>query len=343
MPKNRPTSRSSKEQKAVDTANRLTARDREVLLAIYEHKVLLTEQLKTLFFRSLRRAQDRLRELAYLDLIERWHPPQERGKGKSPGYWFLRDPGARIVAAMKGVPRSQLSWMPRERLINDKHLPHRIGVCSFFCTLVEASLENEGHGLYTWKPERTVRMSGGWIRHDGFGRYVHPEGACDFYLEYDRGTETQKQVADKLAGYVAVARDWTEEGAKGFPNLLVVCPSPTRERLIARALEEAVARFKSTHKIQELPFFITSSELLSDPGILDRVWAPLPTLDDRHSLIELPAQRGINYSLSKCLGRYWREECEDHDARILPLSNPPRFRTGTPPKDAKGQFRRPVS
>lgn len=140
MPKNRPNSRSSKEQRAVDAANRLTARDRDVLLAIYEHKVLLTEHLTTLFFRSLRRAQDRLRELAYLDLIERWHPPQERGKGKSPGYWFLRDPGARIVAAMKGVARSQLPWMPRERLVNDKHLPHRIGVHSFFCTLVEASL-----------------------------------------------------------------------------------------------------------------------------------------------------------------------------------------------------------
>ena len=71
MPKNRPTSRSSAEQRAVDTANRLTARDRAVLLAIYEHKVLLTEQLQTLFFRSLRRAQDRLRELAELGLIER--------------------------------------------------------------------------------------------------------------------------------------------------------------------------------------------------------------------------------------------------------------------------------
>jgi len=67
---------------------------------------------------------------------------------------------------------------------------------------------------------------------------------------------------------------------KGFPNLLVVCPSPTRERLIVRALEEAVARFNSTHKIQGLPFFITSSELLLDPGIMDRVWAPSPTLDD---------------------------------------------------------------
>ncbi len=340
MPKNRPISRSSKEQRAVDTANRLTARDRAVLLAIYEHKVLLTEQIQTLFFRSLRRAQDRLRELADLGLIERWHPPQERGKGKASGYWFLRDPGARIVAAMKGVPRSNLPWMPRERLVNDKHLPHRIGVHSFFCTLVEASLENEGHGLYTWTPEKTVRTSGGWIRHDGFGRYIHPDGACDFYLEYDRGTETQAQIADKLAGYIGVARDWTEEGAKGFPTLLIVCPGAAREGLIARAFEDAFARFKYSPKIEGLPFFITSEPLLSDVGVLGRVWAPLNALDKRLSIIELPAQTGINYSLSKCLGRYWRDDCEDRNARILPLSNRPRFRTGTPPKDARGRFRR---
>jgi hypothetical protein len=230
--------------------------------------------------------------------------------------------------------------MPRERLVNDKHLPHRIGVHSFFCTLVDASLENEGHGLYAWTPEKTVRTSGGWIRHDGFGRYIHPDGACDFYLEYDRGTETQEQIADKLAGYIGVARDWTEEGAKGFPNLLIVCPGATRERLIVRAFEDALARFKSSPKIEGLPFFITSEPLLSDVGVLGRVWAPLTALDERLSIIELPAQTGINYSLSKCLGRYWRDDCEDRNARILPLSNRPRFRTGTPPKDAHGRFRR---
>lgn len=90
-------------------------RDRAALLAIYEHKVLLTEQLKTLFFRSLRRAQDRLRELAQLDLIERRHPPQERGKGKSPGYWFLRDPGARI-ASRPGPRRSAAGRGPQRCL-----------------------------------------------------------------------------------------------------------------------------------------------------------------------------------------------------------------------------------
>jgi hypothetical protein len=47
-----------------DLLRGLNARERAVLSAIYEHKVLLTEHLKVMFFGSLRRAQDRLRHLA---------------------------------------------------------------------------------------------------------------------------------------------------------------------------------------------------------------------------------------------------------------------------------------
>jgi hypothetical protein len=36
---------------------------------------------------------------------------------------------------------------------------------------------------------------------------AHPAGALDFYLEYDRGTETTRQLANKLAGYIGAARD----------------------------------------------------------------------------------------------------------------------------------------
>jgi hypothetical protein len=44
-----------------DLARGLDARERAILLAIYGHKVLVTEHLKAMFFGSLRRAQDRLR------------------------------------------------------------------------------------------------------------------------------------------------------------------------------------------------------------------------------------------------------------------------------------------
>lgn len=50
--------------------------------AIYEHKVLLTEHVKAMFFTSLRRAQDRLRHLVRLGLIGTWYPPQAAWRGQ---------------------------------------------------------------------------------------------------------------------------------------------------------------------------------------------------------------------------------------------------------------------
>jgi hypothetical protein len=62
-----------------DLVRGLDPRERAVLVAIYEHKVLLTEHLKAMFFGSLRRAQDRLRHLAQRGLIETWYPPSREG------------------------------------------------------------------------------------------------------------------------------------------------------------------------------------------------------------------------------------------------------------------------
>jgi hypothetical protein len=68
-----------------DLVRGLDPRERGVLIAIYQHKVLLTQHLKAMFFGSLRRAQDRLRHLAQSGLIDTCYPPQPRGMGKASG------------------------------------------------------------------------------------------------------------------------------------------------------------------------------------------------------------------------------------------------------------------
>ena len=85
-------SRALREQ-ADDVVRKLDTRERAVLVAIYEHKVLLTEHLKAMFFGSLRRTQDQLRHLAQRGLIGTWYPPQPRGAGKASGH-HTRSPRA---------------------------------------------------------------------------------------------------------------------------------------------------------------------------------------------------------------------------------------------------------
>jgi hypothetical protein len=177
-------------------------------------------------------------------------------------------------------------------------------------------------------PERTVKTGDGWIRPDGYGVYLHPGGALDFYLEYDRGTETTRQLANKLAGYIGVARDWTEQGAEHFPCVLIVVPNQRRERVVAAAFADALARFKRAAKLVGLPFFIANEEMLSQRGALGRVWVPLTKLDRRLTILELPAKKGVGYDLSDCIGRCFRDDEGERWARLMPLSRRPRFPVG---------------
>jgi Replication-relaxation len=167
----------------------LDERDHAILRSLLEHKVLTTDQIKSLYFRSLRRCQHRLKELRDLGLIPSFTARRGFGEGRPPGCLFLTKLGMSACAESKGVRASDLSWIPDGGYRSSRNLAHRLGVNAFFCALVEASRAHEGHCLVTWRPERWVRTRAAELKPDGFGRYLHPGGACEFYLEYDRGTE----------------------------------------------------------------------------------------------------------------------------------------------------------
>ncbi len=117
----------------------------------------------------------------------------------------------------------------------------RLGVNAFFCALAEASRAHEGHCLVTWRPEHWVRTRATEIKPDGFGRYLYPGAACDFYLEYDRGTEAFGALARKLEGYLKLAAGWTkEQELLGFPNLLIIVPEGVREGEVGSAWQDVL-------------------------------------------------------------------------------------------------------
>lgn len=331
------------EQEAVTIARRLDSRQREILLALFDHELLLTYQLKVLFFSSLRRCQQVLRGLLDEGLVARDYPSQEIGVGKGQSHFTLTELGVRVVAVTLGVPRAQIEWMPRQSFhASDRHLQHLLGINRFFVSLVEASLLHADHGLEKWVTERYVRTRKSWIRHDGFGRYQHPGGACDFYLEYDRGTEWHDQLVTKLRGYALMAIKWTEEeNPREFVNLLVVVPTGKREAAFDRAMRTAVDSLDLDERTAvDLPFFITSEELLAEQGILGKAWrqfAPPPErrplarylLSKRISLVELPTRKAGPYDLERRLGKRWTDAGARWKGSRRP--SPPTFPSGGPP------------
>jgi len=330
------------EQAALTTARRLDDRQRAILRALWDHQVLLTAQIKILFFSSERRCQDQMRTLAELALVEKDNPSQSIGVGRAQAQWTLTETGIQVVAVTMRKPRSALDRMPRHTWHRgDKLLEHRLGVNRFFVSLVEASLLYPDHGLQKWVPEKyhSTTVAGAWIKPDGFGVYQHPGGACHFYLEYDRATEWSRQLKDKLTRYLKVALLWAEGELHHFPNLAVVVPTERREAAFDQALSGVIKELEVPGKVAvQLPLFITSEQLLAVRGVLGRVWrqfVPAPgdrplaaqLLAERLSLVELPVKDPGPYDLSKCLGRRWTGSTERR--RPAPATYP----SGKPPPD----------
>jgi hypothetical protein len=313
----------------------LDERDHALLLSLLEHKVLTTHHIKSLHFRSFRRCQHRMKELRDLDLVSSFSVGRGFGEGRPPACWFLTKLGLSEIADAKGVRASDLSWVPDHSYRSNLLLAHRLGVNAFFCALAEASRAHDRHCLHTWRPEHWVRTRAAEVKPDGFGRYLHPGGTCEFYLEYDRGTEAFGALSRKLEGYLRLAAGWTkEQELTGFPNLLIIVPEEVREEEVASALRHAIGSLHVPGSLAtSFPLYVASEDQLVELGVLGAAWKHLPTDGDRLSLVDLPAQPRTLFQPTRCLGRYFTDADAGHRRRISPVSATPRFRA-LPPRHA---------
>jgi hypothetical protein len=315
-------------ERNVSRASAIDERDLQVLLHLLEHKVLTTHQITSLHFRSLRRCQHRMRELKEMGLVSSFSVRRSFGEGRAPACWYLTKLGLVEIADAKDVRTSDLPWIPDQSYRSSKVLAHRLGVNAFFCALAEASRALQGHCLATWRPEHSVRTRAAEVKPDGFGRYLHPDGACEFYLEYDRATEARGALSRKLEGYLRLAAGWTrEQELTGFPNLLVLVPEEEREGEVASAYRSATTSLHATGSLtSSFPLYVGSEDRLTELGVLGLVWKPVITDGDRLSLVDLPAGPRDLHPAARCLGRYFTDDFPGHRRRISPASATPRFR-----------------
>jgi hypothetical protein len=313
----------------------LDERDHALLLSLLEHKVLTTHQIKNLYFRSFRRCQHRMKELKDLGLVSSFTVGRGFGEGRPPACFILMKAGLAEIAHAKDVRVSDLPWVPDLSYRTNQLLAHRLGVNAFFCALAEASRGHEGHCLATWRPEHWVRTRAADVKPDGFGRYLYQAGACEFYLEYDRGTEAFGALSRKLEGYLRLAANWTEEQELlGFPNLLLIVPEGVREGEVGSALRHAVGTFHARGSLAtSFPLYAAREDQLVELGVLGPVWKHLPTDADCLSLVDLPAKPGDLYRTTRCLGRYFTDTNSGNRRRISPASATPRF-SALPPRHA---------
>ncbi len=191
------------------------------------------------------------------------------------------------------------------------------------------------HNFRSYLPEHWVRTEVVEIKPDGFGRYLHPGGTCEFYFEYDRATEARGALTRKLEGYLKLAAGWTrEQELTGFPNVLVLVPQEEREGEVTTAFHSATTSLHVSGLIaSSFPLYVTSEDLLTERGVLGPVWKLVPADGERVALTELPARSRDHYRTTRCLGRYFTDADPSHRRRISPASVTPQFRA-LPPRHA---------
>jgi hypothetical protein len=136
-------------------AAHLTSRDRQLVRAVGEHRVLTTGQLAALGFGSVITARHRLSVLVQIGVLRRFRPHRETGS--APWHYLLGLVGAALLGSEDGDDRRWLNAVRSDRQLalgRSQRLAHLVGVNWFFAALAGcARTAGAGAELRLWLPD----------------------------------------------------------------------------------------------------------------------------------------------------------------------------------------------
>jgi hypothetical protein len=302
---------------AWEVAKRTTERDREIAWLLYRQKILTTDQLRLLFFSSLRRCQDRLLWLHRHRVIDRFYPSGPFSLGKPQAHWLLDEVGAHLVAARLGCERKSLAWDRQQDFNEHSHLAHRLECNAFVCEVIDASLDTDDLWVGDWdlgwpairqpwsSPAREVtKPDAGFTLSTSYELVV-------IALEWDRATEPMSTLLAKIKRYGT-----TLETARAvrMSNVCFVVPSERRAERLRSEGEDAAKH------VPEARFWVTSAPLLEAYGPFGEIWRCLDHEDRAYGMAEFEAIDGAETTpREQALGRRWQVPMPERWAALSPL------------------------
>lgn len=229
----------------------LTERDKDILVRIWQDRMLYTSQIERIFFPSPQAANIRLRRLWENGYLDRYFLPTLIFHGSSEALYVLDRKGADIVSVGLGVERTRvlqgmryLKWKAGTKsfLLT---LDHTLATAEFRIAFEEAASDHPQVQYGRWVPERMCQdeyrlwrlMEGkviGTFRPDGYGQYWHGDRLFSFFVEVDLATMSNKAFASKVRRYLDYSRSGRYEerfGAKFFRVLVATVGSGRLENL----------------------------------------------------------------------------------------------------------------
>jgi hypothetical protein len=211
--------------------------------------------------------------------------------------WQVAEAGLRLLARLASCHIHRLMRFPREEgkplmqrgvpgLLHQIH--HTAGVYTFFAQLSKALATYPDACVRWWETgviserhfsfrDKTYRF-----RPDALATVQLGSRSFRFWLEWDRGTMTAKDLRLKFTTYAMylASREWASS-SPALPALLCVTPDIGQEKqLIKAALQRLV------HVPTGLCVYTTTVQLLLTQGMLNPIWRPL-------DLVQPSAQRVV--------------------------------------------------
>jgi hypothetical protein len=148
-------------RKLAELAARLTPRDRQLCRLLAEHRVLTSHQLTELAFTHLDTAEDRLRTLTTLEVLDRFRP--RRDTGSAPYHYVLGPLGAAVLAAEHGITVAELGYRRAATLAIAHHrrLPELVRGNGFFAALAGYARRHVDAELAVWWLPRRCQATWG--------------------------------------------------------------------------------------------------------------------------------------------------------------------------------------
>jgi hypothetical protein len=258
-------------RKLADLAARLTPRDRQLCRLLADHRVLTSHQLTDLAFNHLDTAEDRLRTLTTLGVLDRFRP--RRDTGSAPYHYVLGPLGAAVLAAEQGIEVAELGYRRATALAIAHHrrLPELVRANAFFTALAGYARRHPDAELALWWPPRRCQATwGALIRPQGFGRWCERGAVLDFFLECDSAADAPSSLAAALAGYDQLAR--------ANPQLATVT-------LLWMTTSEREAEVRGA--LHPHGCLVAAATPAGDRNPADAVWLPLGAVGPRRRLADL--------------------------------------------------------
>lgn len=231
----------------------LTERDVQLILGVYQYRVLRREQIQELFFPSKNTANERLKRLYQHGFLERRWLPVEYGQGTSQAMYLLAERGVDVVAQQLGIDRGAVDWRESYNRVGALFLEHLLLVNQVRIAFSLAA-ERAGFSIERWSTEEELKATrdfvqitpaGGTQRRvavipDGYFLLNLGDKRAHFFLEVDRATEANKRWAQKIQAYLVYTESGKYSERYGTRSLRVLTVTTGEKRLanLKRATEE---------------------------------------------------------------------------------------------------------